>query len=79
MAWTNIQTPNGSHEREALNMCPRKYKINIDNAKYGHHGNGNIHVNHKLHGLGTTNEKLESQNNDKGNLIIREGVKRNGD
>jgi len=67
-------------------MCPKKYEINIDNAKYGQHGNGNIHVNHdlnhELHGLGTTEEpsKLQSQNNDKkGNLIIREGVKINGD
>jgi hypothetical protein len=59
-------------------MCPKKYEIHISNAKYGHHGNGNVHVNHKLHGLGTTNE-LQSQNYDKGNLIIREGVKKNGD
>jgi len=63
-------------------MCPKKYEVNVSNAKYGQHGNGNIHVNHKLHGLGTTEEpsKLQSQNNDiKGNLIIREGVKINGD
>jgi len=50
-------------------MCPKKYEIHISNAKYGHHGNGNVHVNHEL----------QSQNYDKGNLIIREGVKKNGD
>lgn len=48
------------------------------NAKYGHHGDGkDIHVNHKLHGFGTTNEKLESQENDN-SPIFREEVKING-
>lgn len=63
-------------------MCPKKYEIHITNAEYGHHQNGEVHVNHELHGLGTTNEldELRSQNTDnKGNLIIREGVKLNGD
>ena len=59
-------------------MCPKKYKITMCNAKYGHHGDGkDIHVNHKLHGFGTTNEKLESQENDN-SPIFREEVKING-